>query len=108
MSGKTHQHKDGRIHSHYSEGFTIGNQTIPDDDGTAPHQHGTLNMSTGDQRETSGPVVRIFGLRGFKVSRFKNQRAERPPLYHLVQNGARTSRRTSCAAVANSEISSTM
>ena len=59
--GVLHRHEDGRVHQHFSEGFTIGNQVIPDHDGTESHHHGTLNIAGGESnRNQSGPVVAFF------------------------------------------------
>lgn len=42
--GKLHRHADGTEHRHFSAGFTIGNQVIPDGDGSGQHSHGTMSM----------------------------------------------------------------
>lgn len=44
--GKLHTHPDGTQHRHFTAGATIGSQVIPDDDGSTPHEHGTLSIAS--------------------------------------------------------------
>lgn len=50
--GVLHRHDDGTEHQHFSSGFSIGSQVIPDDDGSGPHQHGTLTITEDDPDAT--------------------------------------------------------
>lgn len=60
--GKLHRHADGTTHRHFAAGVSVGSQTIPDDDGSGPHEHGTLPLTArpDDVGTTSGRVVQLY------------------------------------------------
>lgn len=55
--GVLHRHEDGREHRHFSAGFTIGRQVIPDRDGTEQHIHSVMGVQPGDVQNNSGPLA---------------------------------------------------
>ena len=54
--GVLHRHADGTEHRHFRPGFTIGGQTIADQDGSEPHEHKSMDALSGEVKGSTGEV----------------------------------------------------